>query len=434
MVTHLVRWVQSPGSFLYDRSLHYYVQMMSKKAFQQLLTDFRRVGSNVVYASPTRLLLQTSKQDVGNAYAYSQYILKSIQQKPLFHFIGLEIKDYWDFLVWYDPYNYGGKGTSTVDEHTDSATLETIMHWQLSRFLPLPLQPIFEDWVVEYIELMHQLKRPQAVEADGSTPRMTQLPDTFISLTEDPTSMKVTNVLTEQFSKPLKKQITSLIRRQREELLHTELASDWSFPQLPGGSLDRGDNARHSHNPVLELVKALMQVVSLSKPLQLEARLLRKELLALFDVKEFSADARFDNPSASLKFEGLVCDTCTAVRDIDLCRDEDVMPVAGEEVDRPWKCHSCDTEFNRLQLEEKLIGRVQAMVLDWQTQDLCCKKCGMAQGETGVLREHCTCGGEWKGTTDRASVRDRLRVMERVSGVYGLRMLDGVLRTVMASV
>ena len=177
-----------------------------------------------------------------------------------------------------------------------------------------------------------------------------------------------------------------------------------------------------------------MQVVSLSKPLQLEARLLRKELLALFDVKEFSADARFDNPSASLKFEGLVCDTCTAVRDIDLCRDEDVMPVAGEEVDRPWKCHSCDAEFNRLQLEEKLIGRVQAMVLDWQTQDLCCKKCGMAQGETGVLREHCTCGGEWKGTTDRASVRDRLRVMERVSGVYGLRMLDGVLRTVMASV
>ena len=433
MVTHLVRWVQSPGSFLYDRSLHYYVQMMSKKAFQQLLTDFRRVGSNVVFASPSRLLLQTSKQDVGNAYAYSQYIIKSIQQKPLFHFIGLEIKDYWDFLVWYDPYNYGGKGTSTVDEHTDSTTLETIMHWQLSRFLPVPLQPIFEDWVVEYIELMHQLKRPQALETDDNTPRMTQLPDTFISLTEDPTSMKVTNVLTEGFSKPLKKQITSLIRRQREELLHTELASDWSFPQLPGGSLSRGDNARHVHNPVLELVKALMQVVSLSKPLQLEARLLRKELLALFDVREFGSDARFDNPSSSLKFEGLVCDTCTAVREIDLCRDEDVMPIAGEDVDRPWKCQSCDAEFNRLQLEEKLIGRVQAMILDWQTQDLCCKKCGMAQGDTGVLREHCTCGGEWKGTANKASVQEKLGVMERVSGVHGLRMLDGVVRTVMAS-
>jgi DNA polymerase epsilon subunit 1 len=119
MVQHLVRWTEGPGSFLYDRSLHYYVQMMSKKAFQQLMTDFRRVGSQVIFASPTRLLLQTSKQEVGNAYAYSQYILKSIQQKPLFHFIGLEIKEYWDFLVWYDPYNYGGKGTLTVDETTD---------------------------------------------------------------------------------------------------------------------------------------------------------------------------------------------------------------------------------------------------------------------------------------------------------------------------
>ena len=51
---------------------------------------------------------------------------------------------------------------------------------------------------------------------------------------------------------------------------------------------------------MLELVKALMQIVSLSKPLQLEARLLRKELLGLFDVREFSEAARYANPSASL--------------------------------------------------------------------------------------------------------------------------------------
>ena len=102
MVQHLVRWVEAPASCLYDRHLHYYVRMMSKKAMQQLITDFRRVGSHVVFASPTRLLLQTSKQEVENAYAYSQYILKSIQQKPLFHFLGLEVKDYWDILLWYD--------------------------------------------------------------------------------------------------------------------------------------------------------------------------------------------------------------------------------------------------------------------------------------------------------------------------------------------
>ncbi len=83
MVQHLVRWVESPASCLYDRALHFYVQMMSRKALLQLMADFRRVGSQIIFASANRLLLQTTKAEVGNAYAYSQYILKSIKAKPL---------------------------------------------------------------------------------------------------------------------------------------------------------------------------------------------------------------------------------------------------------------------------------------------------------------------------------------------------------------
>ena len=431
MVQHLVRWVESPASFLYDRSLHYYVQTMSKKAFQQLMTDFRRVGSQAVFASSNRLLLQTSKQDVGNAYAYSQYIIKSIQQKPLFHFLDLEVKDYWDVLVWYDPYNYGGKGASTIDQHTDGTNLETIMHWQLSRFLPIPLQTSFDHWVVEYIDLMHQLKRPQTTSEDASsTPRATQLPVTFTSLTEDPTSTEITTVLKEPFSKPLKKEITALIRRQRDELLHPELVSDWSFPTLPGGTLDSPNR-----NPVLELVKALMQVLSLSKPLQLETRLLRKELLALFEVREFSSEARYENPSKSLNFEQLSCESCTMTRDLDLCRDEDILPSPpGPEGEggeaKAWKCKACGGEFNRLELEEKLIARVQRWVVEWQMQDLKCVKCGTVQGDTAVFGDHCTCGGNWEGTVNRKELRERIGVMEQVASAYELRMLETVMKSV----
>jgi len=436
MVQHVFRWVEAPAACLYDRHLRYYVQMMSRKAMQQLITDFRRVGSLVIFASPTRLVLQTSKQDVGNAYAYSQYILKSIQQKPLFHFLGLEIKDYWDVLLWYDPHNYGGKGTTTIDEGFDRSKLETAVHWQMAQFLPLPLQPVFEDWAVEFIELIHKLKRPSlAAAADPSTPRPTQLPATFISLTEDPTSTEVTTVLQEGFSRPLKKQVTHLIRRQREELLHPELATDWSFPTLPGGTL-ASSARRHTRDPVLELVKALMQVISLSKPLQLEARLLRKELLALFDVREFGAEARFENPSASLKFNGLVCDTCAMTRDLDLCRDEDVMPEPGDgrdgSTEKAWRCLSCRSEYDKIALEQELIARVQAILLNWQTQDLKCKKCSTPQSEDSIFGDHCTCGGEWSGTVDYGEIRSRLNVMEHVSSVYGLRMLSGVIDGVKA--
>ena len=69
------------------------------------MTDFRRVGSHVIFTNANRLLLQTTKSEVGNAYAYSQYILKSIKAKPLFHFLDLEIKLNESSVNEYDMFN-----------------------------------------------------------------------------------------------------------------------------------------------------------------------------------------------------------------------------------------------------------------------------------------------------------------------------------------
>jgi DNA polymerase epsilon subunit 1 len=427
MVQHLVRWVENPDSFLYDRSLHYYVQMMSRKAFQQLMTDFRRVGSHVVFANANRLLLQTTKSEVGNAYAYSQYILKSIKAKPLFHFLDLEIKEYWDYLVWYDEFNYGGKACQEVVE-AENQTLDCIMHWQLSKFLPAPLQPIFHDWVVEFIQVMHALKRPRLLpDSSNSTdlnPRPTQLP--VLALSDDKDDK---TILGKDFEKPLKRQIAGLIRRQKEELLHPELASDYIFPLLPGSHLTLSD-------PALQLVKSLMQVLSLDKNITLEARLLRKELLAMFEVREFSADAQFRNPSTSLRFQQVICDNCTMARDLDLCRDEDLIPdvdpAAGKPLDaagaRPWLCGFCSAEYDRLALEERMIAQVQAMVVEWSTQDLKCGKCRAVR--VNDFMEHCACAGEWVGTVEREEVLARLGVFRQVARFYGLRMLDDVVEGV----
>ncbi|KAI7053935.1 DNA polymerase epsilon catalytic subunit, partial [Hortaea werneckii] len=208
LVQHLLRWVESPASHLFDRNLQYYVQIMSRKAFQQLMSEFRRVGSHVVFANAGRLLLQTSKAEVGNAYAYSQYILKTISTKPAFHFLDLAITEYWDYLVWYDEFNYGGKGCTEVVE-AENQNLDVIMHWQIATFLPPILQSNFNDWVVEYIELMHQRKKPAGLV--NGAPRPTQLPihaAVFQSEKEDQTVPG--DVLAKSFSKPLQKQIAQL--------------------------------------------------------------------------------------------------------------------------------------------------------------------------------------------------------------------------------
>ncbi|KAJ5749780.1 DNA polymerase epsilon catalytic subunit A [Penicillium manginii] len=426
MVQHLIRWVESPVSCLYDRSLHNYVRLLSRKSFQRLMAEFRRVGSNVIFASPTRLLLQTTKTEVGNAYAYSQYVLKSIRGNPSFHFIDLEIKEYWDYLVWYDEYNYGGKGCREVVE-AEHQELETVMHWQLSRFLPTPMQTIFHDWVIEYIELMHTLKRPDLQDAEiSSTPRLTQIP---ITQPTDKDSEELSAVLADRFSKPLKKQITGLIRRQRDEMLHPELASDYAFPVLPG-VLD--DPKGHKRNPALELVKLLMQVLSLSKTTTLESRLLRRELLALFEVREFSKEGRFENPSANLKLQELTCNACCLIRDLDLCRDEDVLPDPGSDAKtpKPWRCPFCQTEYDRLAQEEVMIGQVQGLIVEWQTQDLKCSKCKTLK--MSEFSEHCSCSGTWASTIDRKEMEKKLRVLQSVAKFHSLQLLTDVVEGVLA--
>ncbi|KAL2151114.1 hypothetical protein VTH82DRAFT_6212 [Thermothelomyces myriococcoides] len=449
MVQHLVRWVESPASCLYDRALHYYVQMMSRKALLQLMADFRKVGSNVIYASPNRLLLQTTKSEVGNAYAYAQYILKSIKGKPLFHFIDLEIKEYWDYLVWYDEFNYGGKACQQVVEK-DEQDLQMIMHWQMATFLPVRLQPVFRDWVVEFIELMHSIKRPATGSDPTATPRLTQLPirNGNAGLAEDAPGQII---LGKAFEKPLKKEITSLIATQKRELLHPELAADYTFPSLPGSHLthltpqsslngnttngNTGRQATASANPILELVKSLMQVLSLDKNITLEARLLRKELLALFDVREFSKEGTFQNPSESLRLAQVSCDNCTMSRDLDLCRDEDLLPPpptsegGGGGGEWSWRCPFCETEYDRNEVEERLLGEVEGLVVQWTTQDLKCARCGALR--VNEFMEHCTCSGEWKENVNKGEVKKRLGVYRNVAKFYGLRMLGDVVEGVL---
>jgi DNA polymerase epsilon subunit 1 len=394
------------------------VEMMSKKTLQQLMTDFKRVGSHIVFASPNRLLLQTTKAEVGNAYAYSQYIIKTIKSKPLFQFMELDVKEYWDYLVWYDEFNYGGKGCNEVVEE-ENQVIENIMCWQLAQFLPPTLQPTFNDWIIEFIELMHARKRP--VAADGSAPRLTQIP--LRPLTVDPN--EETQILPKTFTKPLFKQVSALLRRQHTEMLHPELASDYEFPQLPGSHLKL-------QNPVLQLVKSIMQVLSLDRAISLEARMLRKELLNLFDIREFSAEATFANPSAALTVRSVICDECTASRDLDLCRDAALLPPAmpkdSETAPPPpkWKCDNCESTYDKLRIEEQLVSDVQKVVLEWCTQDLKCSKCKRLR--SNEFMEHCACAGEWLGTKNRGDVKKKLNTYNNVAGFYGLRMLEAVVQ------
>ncbi|KAF2717231.1 DUF1744-domain-containing protein [Polychaeton citri CBS 116435] len=450
LVQHLVRWLSTPSSHLYDSRLHAWFANSARQSFTHLLTEFRRVGSHVVFASASaggnaRLLLQTSKSQVGNAFAYCQYIMRTIVGKPEFNFLDLRVLEFWDWLVWLDEWDYGGRGCKgeiigSVDMGEDGELpLETVMHWQMATYLPPALQPVFEEWVVNFIELMHQRKQ----EASGllgnggaGVMRSTQLPihaPVFKSLTHAAEKHDQTipsEVLTKGFSRPLQKQVTQLIRRQRTEAAIEELASDWVFPILAGSHPLQGEKGMQ--DPTLELVKMICQVLSLDKTLTLEARLLRKELLTQFEVREFSVEATFRNPSASLLVRGLICAECCAPRDLDLCKDSSLyVPTNSNSppILAPI-CESCGAPFDRLMIEEKLIGEVGKMAVDWMSQDLKCVKCGGLKDNEFMT--HCGCGGGWVETAKRGVLIDRLKVLDGVGKFFGLKMLSGVVEGAVA--
>jgi DNA polymerase epsilon subunit 1 len=189
-------------------------------------------------------------------------------------------------------------------------------------------------------------------------------------------------------------------------------------------------------NPVLQLVKSVTQVLSLDKKLNLPARQLRAQLLQLFEIREFSAAASFQNPSASVVIPGLVCEECCSVRDLDLCRDTDILP-ASSTLDTAqqtkWRCLTCSSPFNRLRIEEKLVARVQSYVVSWVSQDLKCCKCGRLRG-SNEFAEHCGCSGVWVCTVEREGIVRRLGELGRVAEWFGMGMLERCVREVEAGI
>jgi DNA polymerase epsilon subunit 1 len=115
MVLHLLRWIQSSDACMYDRSLHRHIEIITKKALLQLMGEFKKMGSKAIYASPSKIMLLTTKSSVGVAYAYANYVVKAIKSKPLFGFLDLSIQEYWDYLLWMDPVNYGGKACTEIE-------------------------------------------------------------------------------------------------------------------------------------------------------------------------------------------------------------------------------------------------------------------------------------------------------------------------------
>lgn len=417
MMNGLVSWVHKLSSRLYDYTLHHHVHNLTSKSLLHLAGEFRRMNAKLVFANRNKAIIQTSKISVENSYAFGQYIVQAIRSKPLFNFLDLRILRYWDILVWMDEYNYAGRCCSTIT-NDDTQILQPYSKWHIKEFLPIIFQNEFEDWLVIFLDALAKYKSETLLGGtQKGTQRVTQLAHILkgqfkqdIKAADDDTDAGTDEVVS-SFRKQLEKRVEKLFRTQNELILNPDMSSDYEFPTLPGSHLDM-------KNPVLELVKFLCAVFALSQKRSIEVRMLRKDLLSILDVKEFSPDSVFRNPSAALKVSSVICDYCSSIRDIDFCRDDE------KDI---WTCPNCRKACSSIYIEEELILQLQRLITTYLTQDYQCSKCHAVKSDN--LSEYCKCSGSWNETLMFSEVETRARIFGHVAGRYGMKMLRGMLES-----
>ena len=72
----------------------------------QLIAEFKRLGSNIVYANFSRMILCTKKRRVVDALAYVEFITNSIRSRELYRLIDVSYTKYWQTLIWMDPVSH----------------------------------------------------------------------------------------------------------------------------------------------------------------------------------------------------------------------------------------------------------------------------------------------------------------------------------------
>ena len=76
-------------------------------------------------------------------------------------------------------------------------------------------------------------------------------------------------------------------------------------------------------------ISVCAQVLSLDQHVEAEVTKLRRDLLKLIGVGEFSAEAEWVDPCVSHVLPEVICKACNHCRDVDLCQDSHVSESGG---------------------------------------------------------------------------------------------------------
>lgn len=407
-VSQFWRWISTPTTNMFDLGMQRFVHGLMKKTFIQMLAEFKRLGSNIIHANFNQLLLLTSKPP-GTAAAYATYITTAVSSHELFKHITLHTERFYDFLLYMDPSNQGALVCDDPLAIEGSEKASYASSWNVQSFLPHALQPYFHDAVKKFIVDMHNIRFKYS--DSGRTPLRVLDATQGLGVQRDENKHKEQDAVRAYIETRLTRRMLNVVSKVAEMQRESLGDDDMKFPLLPGSYLQLT-------NQSLEFIKFTTAVFGLAKEFNIEISLLKRTVLDLINVREFSEEAIFRNPCESFKLQMVTCPVCTFMRDFDFCRDIDLL----EAPSKSWKCSECGSEYDRRAIERTIIDVVRRMELSAQVQDLKCVKCKRIKVDN--LRLYCSCSGAMQWTVGKADTKRKLRTIVNVAKVYHLTHLE----------
>ncbi|XP_037367272.1 DNA polymerase epsilon catalytic subunit A [Talpa occidentalis] len=452
-VMHFYRWLRSPGSLLHDPALHRTLHGLMKKLFLQLIAEFKRLGSSVVYANFHRIILCTKKRRIDDALAYVDYITSSIHSKEIFHSLTISFSRCWEFLLWMDPCNYGGikgnvsssvhcgqqespKGGSVEEEEEQQQPqeeeedapepdVEDLLenNWNILQFLPqaASCQSYFLMIVSAYVvAVYHSMKEELRRSAPGSTP-VRRRGASQLSQEAQEAAGALPGMITfsqEYVANELTQSFFTITQKIQKKVTGSRSSTELSemFPVLPGSHLVLS-------NPALEFVKYVCKVLSLDTNITNQVNKLKRDLLRLVGVGEFSPEAQFRDPCRSCVLPEVICPSCNFCRDLDLCTH----PSSCQDGAGPprWLCFNCQVAYDSAVIEAALVEALQKKLMAFALQDLACRKCRGVKEANMPL--HCSCAGDFNLTVQTQVFMEQVGTFRNIAQHFGMSYLQETL-------
>ncbi|XP_023213231.1 DNA polymerase epsilon catalytic subunit A-like isoform X2 [Centruroides sculpturatus] len=423
---HFYRWLCCPQALLYEPALKHILNNLMKKMFTQLIAEFHRLGAVVVHATYNRFILCTKRHSVANALAYAEYIVNSIRNKELFHGLDMTVRNCWEYLLWLDQVNFGGIKGIIPEESNENANRNEKMDdmpneeseiildmcWNIAKYLPEAnaVQENFHMIIGEYIHRVYSRACEIREGWSGLTPvcrQATQNPEDDDGEVFDELALFSQEIIKTDLSEKLYF-IAEKINKKMSGSNNGDV-----FPSLPGICVT-------STSPALAFVKTVCKVLSLDHNIASEVTKVRRDLLRLVGVGEFSSMAEWSEPCQSFILPEVICKSCNHCSDLDLCRDTFELNATTRM--REWLCSVCQEPYNRLDVEAMLIECIQKKTMAYTLQDLQCTKCRMIKQPN--MSRYCECAGKFRCLLSLEDLSRTLATFLNISQFFQLPVLE----------